>query len=140
MVRGHQATPTNSHPSRDSREHRKQWRTEVSFGVARSNYNYKALSAYTFARTERGPQKSWLHKIGKAPGTTCHCGHAVQTGHHLTFHCPTWDNIRTSLIGQHKDWGDLDHPIYIKTGLEKDDVIEGGEEWFTTPFSLMGAR
>ena len=87
--------------------------------------------------TEKGPQ---IHIIGKAQDTTCHCGYHTQTGDHLTFHCPTWDHIRHNLIGHRKEWEDLDNPIYIKTGPEPQDIIEGGEEWFTTLFHLLGSR
>ena len=70
----------------------------------------------------------------------CHCEHHTQTGHHLTSHCPTWDHIRHGLIGHRTNWSDLDSPIYIKRGPEKEDVIEGGEEWFSYFFDLMGSR
>ena len=43
-----------------SKHNRSQWRSEKSFGKARSTYSYRALSAYTWVRTDRGPQRSWL--------------------------------------------------------------------------------
>lgn len=61
----------------------------------------------------------------------------MTTGHHLTFHCPRWDTIRHRLIGHIKQWDELDEPIYIKTGPEKEGVIEGGEEWFSTLYHLI---
>lgn len=87
--------------------------------------------------TEKGPQRHWLYKIGKADTPTCQCGHPQQTGHHLTFSCPRWSDQRVTVIGDRKDWPELDDPIYIKTGPEEEDTIEEGEEWFTTIYGLL---
>lgn len=40
---------------------RKATRTEKGFGVRRTEWNRQALSAYSWMRTDRGPQKEWLH-------------------------------------------------------------------------------
>ena len=132
--------PTTATPGGITAHHkaiRKQWRSGTSYGLAHSNYNSKALAAYTQLRTEKGPQRSWLHKIGKSDHASCQCGHTPQIGHHIAFHCPRLHNTRLSLIGHRQEWADLDAPIYIQTGPEKEDIIEGGEEWFTTLFHLI---
>jgi len=53
---------------------------EKGFGQRRSNWHRKACSAYTWLRTGRGPQKSWLHRIWKAADMVCPCGHPVKNG------------------------------------------------------------
>ena len=94
---------------------------------------HKALSAYRWMRTEKGR----LHKIGNAASPPCQCGHPYQTGHHITFSCPTWATLRTSLIGDRGDCTQLDDPVWIKTGPEKEDVFDGGEEWFGHIFGFL---
>ena len=120
-----------------SKQTRKEWRSEPTYGTARSNYNSKALAAYTQLRTEKGPQKSHLHRIGKVGNPQWHCGHGNSTGSHLTFHCPRWNHTRHSLNGDRKTWEELDDPIWVKTGPNKEDTIEGGEEWFTFLYHLI---
>ena len=115
---------------------RQEWRTETSYRN-KSFYNSKALAAYTWMRTDKGPQRSWLHKIGKSDSPSCLCGHHTASGEHITFHCPTWDMQRRNLIGERKTWAELDEPIYIQTGPDKEDIIEGGEEWFGHIFGFL---
>lgn len=115
---------TSSGITSNNKEVRKNWRHEQGFGLSHSNYNQRA-----WVRTDRGPQRSWLHKIGKADSPACpHCGHEQDTGHHITFECPKWETSRRCLIGDRKDWSDLDNPIWIKTGPDKEELIEGAEE------------
>ncbi|KAF8422182.1 hypothetical protein EV426DRAFT_706328 [Tirmania nivea] len=85
-----------------------------------ASWNRHALSAYTWLRTDRGPQKQWLHHIGKADSAACTCGYHTQDGTHLTFNCPDFQPQRTAL-GSIKDWEDLDRPIWIEE--------EDGERW-----------
>jgi len=66
---------------------RKEERYEKGFGQ-RTDWYRKALSAYTWLRTDRGPQKQWLHRIGKAADRTCPCGRLTEGGYHITFACP----------------------------------------------------
>ena len=121
-----------------SKAHRKVWRTEPSFGITQINYSYKALAAYTWLRTDRGPQRSWLHKIGKADTPNCpRCQYHTDSGQHITFECPTWDTLRQSLIGQRKQWADLDQAIWIKQGPDTKDIFDGGEEWFSHLFTFL---
>ena len=61
-------------------------------------WNRRAISAYTWCVTEKGPQRRWLHKIGKAGTPACDCRDAVkeeeeeeaqeeQSGEHLVEGC-----------------------------------------------------
>ena len=88
-------------------------------------------------RTNNGPQRSWLHRIGKAESPACQYGHPEATGEHITFHCPIWDTQPKNLMGYRKTWSELDEPIWIETGPDKEDVIEGGEEWFGHIFGIL---
>ena len=133
--------PTTATPAgivASSRQTRKEWRTEPGFGSSRCNYNHKAMAAYTWMRTDKGPHRSWLHHIGKADSAACpRCHTQQETGDHITFYCPALENTRSSLIGHRKEWADLDNPIRIKTGPEEKDTFDGTEEWFTFIFSIL---
>ena len=119
-------TTSNGIVSR-SKAIRKTYRTEKSYGTSRSSlYHSKALRAYTWTRTEKGPEKNCLHTIGKAESPTCQCGHPTSTEHHLTFHCPLLNTTRLQLIGDRKQWADLDDPIWIKSGPDQEDIFDGG--------------
>ena len=50
-------------------------------------WNRKAISAYTWCVTEKGPQGKWLHKIKKKDTPGCQCGHQEQSGEHLVERC-----------------------------------------------------
>src|SRR5258706_5199548 len=56
-------------------------------------WHRKAISAYTWCVTEKGPQNKWLHKIKKKDTPECHCHeqqsqpHPVQSGEHLVERC-----------------------------------------------------
>src|SRR5258706_6469914 len=53
-------------------------------------WHRRAISAYTWCVTEKGPQKKWLHKIKKADTPDCRCHHhqdQEQTGRHLVEEC-----------------------------------------------------
>ena len=43
--------------------------------------------------------------------------------------------IGESLIGERGEWKDLNKPVWIQTGPDKDDIIEGGEELFSHIFA-----
>ena len=53
----------------------------------------KSLSAYTWCRSNKGPQNEWLHRIGKADTDKCKCGE-VMTGTHVVEECPELDQWR----------------------------------------------
>ena len=52
-------------------------------------WNRKAISAYTWCVTEKGPQRKWLHKIKKKDTPECQCGQHTteQSGEHLVERC-----------------------------------------------------
>ena len=68
---------------------RKEYRVQPSLGLGRRTlWSRKALSAYTWMRINRGPQREWLHRIRKADSPACPCGE-TQSGDHITFQCPS---------------------------------------------------
>ena len=101
-----------------SRAIRKNLRTQPGFGKRRTDWHRHALTAYTWFRTERGPQKAWLHHIRKIDEPSCPCGHPSQTGEHVTFHCPQHALMRRRLLGTKKNWPELDYPDWRREGDE----------------------
>ena len=63
-----------------SRASRKEARSLTSFGTINASWGRQALSAYAWLRTNKGPLKSWLHHVKKAPSPQCPCGHLTQDG------------------------------------------------------------
>ena len=49
-------------------------------------WHRRAISAYTWCITEKGPQRRWIHRINKANTSECDC-HRQQTGEHLVEGC-----------------------------------------------------
>ena len=49
-------------------------------------WHLRAISAYTWCVMEKGPQRKWLHRIGKADTAECDC-HQQQMGEHLVERC-----------------------------------------------------
>jgi len=82
-----------------SRASRWEGRYEKGFGQRRSDWHRMVASAYTWLRTDKGPQKSWLHRIGKSADTICPCGHPREDDHHITFVCPRFKKERAELLG-----------------------------------------
>ena len=60
-------------------------------------WHRRAISAYTWCITEKGPQKEWLHHIKKADTTKCACRHHQQTGKHLAEECNLLADARNSV-------------------------------------------
>ena len=54
----------------------------------------KALSAYTWCRTNKGPQNDWLYKIKKTDTESCKRGSKTMTGTHVVEECPELDEWR----------------------------------------------
>ena len=79
-----------------SRATRKTYQQQPEFNPRTCEWNRHSLSAYTWTRTERGPQNKWLHHIKKVDSPSCACGAAEQTGHHLVFECPRHDESEGS--------------------------------------------
>ncbi|KAF8422185.1 hypothetical protein EV426DRAFT_706332 [Tirmania nivea] len=75
LIRGTERTVTEGGIRAASKAIRKEARTRTGYGKRRCEWDRRALSAYTWMRTDRGPHKSWLHRIGKAADTECRgCG------------------------------------------------------------------
>jgi len=110
------------------------WRNEFSFGLGRTDWGTHALAAFTWLRTNRGPQWVWLHKIGKADSQQCRaCDHPSEDGTHITFHSSSLAQERGFLLGGRTGWAELDHPHWIELPLipEKEaDMVDGVEEFF----------
>ena len=56
-------------------------------------WHRRAISAYTWCVTEKGPQRKWLHYIKKADTSECEC-HQQQTGEHLVEECSLLADVR----------------------------------------------
>lgn len=69
-------------------------RTSPGFGIRRCEWNRQVLSAYTWFRMDRGPQKYWLYRTGKADSSFCQCGHHMENGFHIVFECPLYHTYR----------------------------------------------
>ena len=92
-------------------------RQAASFGIRRPDWHRHALSAYTWLRTGKGPQRDWLHHIGKSTDPACPaCGASPTSGQHLVFSCPTHLTRRRELLGGRSSWEQLDAPDWRKEG------------------------
>ena len=73
---------------------------------------------------EGGPQRRWLHHIGKAENANCPCDNSTpQTGAHITFDCPTHRAQRTSLLGGRSTWVDAPNEIRVDVNEYEDGVM-----------------
>ena len=89
-------------------------RNTPSFGQAMA-WHRQAATAYTWARTDKGPLRRWLHQIGKADSPTCPCSpHSTQNGHHVTFECPLLLQARLELLRGRTTWESLDSPVHTR--------------------------
>ena len=96
-----------------------------------------SLCRYPSSRCNKGPMKSWLHHLGKAPDPACPCGHTPQDGSHLTFSCPLHAEARNTLLGTRDSWEKLDEDVYIQHKEDPEVWYEATEEWFGYLFSVM---
>ena len=106
---------------------RAECRAAPSFGKGRRvGWKRRALAAYTWMRTGKGPQAQWLHRIGKIESPSCPCGTSSQSGEHIVWECPTHNAERSRNRIAHTtkgDWGRLDDPIWVPN-----DDVKGREE------------
>jgi len=92
------------------------------FGKERYKWGNQALAAYTWCRSNKGPQRSWLHKIRKAPNPDCpNCGEE-ETGEHIVFRCPAHQQERVKM-GEIQEWKDLDKPRWRGEGKNRYDAV-----------------
>ncbi|KAF8417691.1 hypothetical protein EV426DRAFT_681953 [Tirmania nivea] len=106
---------------------RKDMRSEPGFGANRCLWHKHALSAYTWLRTNRGPQNYWLHFIRKVDSPSCsNCDHPSEDGHHIAFDCPKHHQQRQEFVGNARTWEDLDTPIWRREEGEEEewDAVE----------------
>ncbi|KAF8418734.1 hypothetical protein EV426DRAFT_720453 [Tirmania nivea] len=102
-----------------------------------------ALSAYTWLRTNRGPQNYWLHFVRRVDSPTCpNCDHPSEDGYHITFDCPHHRQQRQELIGDARTWEDLDTPIWRKEEGEEGEEEEWDavEAYFTYLYCSLAGR
>jgi len=98
-------------------------RSREGFGKDRHKWGNQALAAYTWCRSNKGPQRSWLHKIGKVPNPDCpECGEE-ETGEHIVFVCPGHHQERRKL-GEIREWKDLDKPMMKGEEGNRYDAVE----------------
>ena len=83
-------------------------------------------------RTNRGPQREWLHRLRKVESPLCDCGE-TQSGSHLTFHCPLHQAARLSLLGNANTWEQFDPPRYHPDDEEQEHNLV--EEFFNYMFA-----
>ena len=54
-------------------------RCKAGFGPNITLWDYSSLAAYTWTRTDMGPQNAWLHRIKTAAHPGCpHCSHHTE--------------------------------------------------------------
>ena len=105
---------------------RKEERTAAGYSKGgKVQWGRRALAAYTWFRTGKGPQR--LHRIGKAEDPSCPCGAAVQPGDHIVWHCRLhrYERARNRIttMTREGEWGDLDTKIWVPN-----DDVEGRAE------------
>ena len=127
-----------------SRDTRKEERSATSFSIRRTEWGKHALAAYTWTRTNRGPQRAWLHHIGKTNDPSCTSGHVTQDGNHLVFHCPLTAPSRARLRPTRANaWEELDDPHWVtEAGGEGSEQkkVEGIEAFFQDRYWTLKRR
>ena len=116
-IAGTARTATEAGIRRIAKEARANERAVASYGLGRKvMWKRPALSAYTWFRTGKGPQRQWLYKVGKAEDRSCPCGAAVQSGDHIVWSCTLHNHERNrNRINNTREgqWQDLDNPIWV---------------------------
>ena len=140
-------TATEGRIRRIAKEVRANERAVATYGQGgKVAWKRRALAAYTWFRTGKGPQRQWLHKsnqtihkIGKAEDPSCACGATIQSGEHIVWQCNRHSYERArNRINRTRDgnWGDLDGKIWfpnddVEGRRESDDQqVDGVERFF----------
>ena len=95
-------------------------------------WHRKAISAYTWCVTEKGPQLKWLHKIKKTDTPDCRC-QQIQSGKHIVEECSLLMEARGLVEKEEmRDWGTRQGSRDKKrkkgdVGTEKEKEKEEGE-------------
>ena len=123
-IAGATRTATEGGIRRIAKEARASERTVETFGLGgRVLWGRRALAAYTWFRTGRGPQQQWLHKIGKAEDPSCPYGAIIQSGEHIVWHCTLheYERAHNGITDTREgEWADLDTKIWVPN-----DDVEG---------------
>ena len=106
-----------------SRDTNKAFRLQPGFNPRTCEWNRHSLRAYTWTRTERGPQNKWLHHIKKAASPSCACGGEEETRKHIVLECPLFEAIQAEFIGEKSSWEELDKADWRKVG-------DGNDAWY----------
>ena len=103
-------------------------------------WHRRAISAYTWCITEKGPQKKWLHHIKKADTTECACHHHQQTGKHLAEECNLLADARKSVRRKEMHAWNTRH-IHKIPGERKKGLVEPEKERCRSPIEgiMFGA-
>lgn len=110
-----------------SKAQRSRAKTASGYGVRRPEWNRHAMSAYTWLRTDRGPERQWLHKIGKEGQQHANAVTKHKSGRHIVFDCPEYSE-QMKALGNIENWEDLDRPIWIAE--EEEDEWDAVEAFF----------
>ena len=115
-VKGHSGVEGNERADKRAKDtvRRGQWRSEPSLATPagiRQEYplyhrsphlkwDRRELRGLTYLHTDRGPQRAWLHQIGRAEDPFCECGKIQNAAHLLASGCVagkvrTWEDIWT---------------------------------------------
>jgi len=124
-----------------SRAIRKSHRQQPGFNPRTCEWNRHSMSAYTWTRTERGPQNKWLHHIKKTDCRSCSYGPQRQSGYHLVFECAKHEEIRRNFLAGKSSWEELDEADWRKVG-EGDGAwyFEAVKEFFGHLYGAMSGR
>ena len=105
-------------------------RAEARGGSGESilGWHRRAISAYTWCVTEKGPQNKWLHKIKKTDTPACRCQQQEeQSGEHLATRCSLLTRARTQAEKKELlEW----KPRHARKKIEKREKgpVEPGKE------------
>ena len=117
------------------------YRSRPTLGLGQlTQWPRRALSAYTWTRTNRGPMRQWLHHIKLAADPSCAaCHHPQQDRIHIVFHCPALQTQRLRTIGTREgdSWEHLDRPLLIKSRTEANQQQDGREAFFLEIFNFL---
>ena len=70
-------------------------------------WHRRAISAYTWCVTEKGPQRKWLQIVGKADTPGCHCHREEeeeQSGRHTVEECRELTEARKEVGKEMAEW------------------------------------
>ena len=123
------STTTEGGIRRIAKEARASERAAEGYGLgSRTQWGRRALSAYTWFRTGKGPQRQRLHRIGRAENPSCPAGAAVQSGDHIVWDCNLHlsERRRNWMVGLAR-WEEIDRPIWV-VDEEADDPNDRVDE------------